>query len=478
MPSKRNKWLAGLLCAGLVCGSLPLTTGPVQARPLAPAVNYGPWAPEEMMVTPDSLKAKETGQIQVRFDRNYSPAAGDQLLVEAFDGQGKRLDQESQALDLADQAVYQVLSLPVTPSAQAAKYVVRYQGAPGNQASLSKEIKVTGGLADSRLEVKYANAKVAPGDTVAAPALALVDGAGNRQTVSDVTYTVTGAVVEDSLKEDGSFVVAGNAPLGSRIIVKASSQGLSATASFTVTRSNKTDGTVLQAKQTEGPAGQDNEVTFVLTQDGKALNLDWQPTVVRVEFLDGAKALGYAVDIKQVSQGGEGKLVLKSEAPADVKWRLVLSDNAGHRLVSGSADFSFTAATGAEKERAVSLTIGSNNLVIDGDQIQTMDTVPVVVNDRTYVPYRAVAQAFGAKVDYSHASRTVTTSLAGQKVVMTIGQKAYTVNGEQKYMDVAPYVNQAGRTMVPVRFVAEALGFKVKPLYQANGATQGVAFSK
>ena len=56
---------------------------------------------------------------------------------------------------------------------------------------------------------------------------------------------------------------------------------------------------------------------------------------------------------------------------------------------------------------------------------------------------------------------------------MTIGSATYTVNGEEQTMDVAPFIN-GSRTMVPVRFAAEAFGIKVIPTYDENGATADI----
>ena len=60
---------------------------------------------------------------------------------------------------------------------------------------------------------------------------------------------------------------------------------------------------------------------------------------------------------------------------------------------------------------------------------------------------------------------------------MTIGSANYTVNGAAKVADVAPFINGAS-TMVPVRFVAEAFGITVTPLYAADGSVADVLFAK
>ena len=61
---------------------------------------------------------------------------------------------------------------------------------------------------------------------------------------------------------------------------------------------------------------------------------------------------------------------------------------------------------------------------------------------------------------------------------MSIGETTYTINDEEQTMDVAPVIGSGDRTYVPIRFVAEALGYKVTPLYAADGTTASVVFQK
>lgn len=105
------------------------------------------------------------------------------------------------------------------------------------------------------------------------------------------------------------------------------------------------------------------------------------------------------------------------------------------------------------------------------------DAAPYIANDRTYVPFRALGEALGAKVVWDNDARTVTYTLGDTTIVMTIGDTTYTINGVEKSMDVAPEIT-GDRTYVPVRFVAEGLGFKVTPLYADNGTTASVVFEK
>ena len=126
-------------------------------------------------------------------------------------------------------------------------------------------------------------------------------------------------------------------------------------------------------------------------------------------------------------------------------------------------------------EDIVVMSINSNEVVINGD-VKTIDAAPIVENNRTFVPFRALAEAFGATVAYDEATQAVTAELNGVTVVMTIGSATYTVNDVEKTADVAPFIN-GSRTMVPVRFVAEAFGIKVIPTYDENGATADILFN-
>ena len=142
------------------------------------------------------------------------------------------------------------------------------------------------------------------------------------------------------------------------------------------------------------------------------------------------------------------------------------------RYYEGTQNILFTEA-GAGK--TVVMSIGSNELVVN-DAKAKMDAAPIVQDNRTFVPFRALAEAFGATVAYDEATQAVTAELNGIKVVMPIGSATYTVNGAEKTADVAPWI-RGSRTMIPVRFAAEAFGIKVTPTYDNHGATADILFT-
>lgn len=134
-----------------------------------------------------------------------------------------------------------------------------------------------------------------------------------------------------------------------------------------------------------------------------------------------------------------------------------------------------TPDTDVNSSRKIVMTIGSNEFTVNNSK-KTLDVLPVVKENRTFVPYRALSEAFGAEVNYNQETQTITTKLNNITVVMTIGSTTYTVNGVKKNVDVAPYI-VADRTMVPIRFITEAFGSTVTPSYDDNGATTSIVFT-
>jgi len=98
--------------------------------------------------------------------------------------------------------------------------------------------------------------------------------------------------------------------------------------------------------------------------------------------------------------------------------------------------------------------------------VVNMDVAPYIRNDRTFVPVRFLANALGvadANVSWDGSIQQVTLAEPGMPVVqMIIGSKVIASGGQEKEIDVAPELVEPGRTMLPARFVAEALGYTVE----------------
>lgn len=98
-------------------------------------------------------------------------------------------------------------------------------------------------------------------------------------------------------------------------------------------------------------------------------------------------------------------------------------------------------------------------LIINGIAVST-DAPPVIVNDRTLVPVRAILDAMGATIGWSDESKQVTAELGDTTIILSIGNTTAIVNNQFEPLDVpAQIIN--GRTMIPARFVAENLNADV-----------------
>ena len=106
----------------------------------------------------------------------------------------------------------------------------------------------------------------------------------------------------------------------------------------------------------------------------------------------------------------------------------------------------------AEKSKVIKLQIGSRIVNVDNEAV-IYDAAPVIRNDRTLVPIRIVTETLGGKVDWNGATKEVTLHIDGKEIKMTVGKTL------EKY-GVAPVIID-GRTFVPVRFVADELGATV-----------------
>lgn len=99
-----------------------------------------------------------------------------------------------------------------------------------------------------------------------------------------------------------------------------------------------------------------------------------------------------------------------------------------------------------------------NGICIDFEKYDNVK--PVIENGRTLAPIRAVAESLGAEVTWNEETQSITITDNGIKIEMSIGNTAAYVNGAEVTLDAAPEIRN-DRTLVPVRFIAEAFGLDV-----------------
>ena len=108
--------------------------------------------------------------------------------------------------------------------------------------------------------------------------------------------------------------------------------------------------------------------------------------------------------------------------------------------------------TAATYDKKIVMQLNNKAVTVNGSVIQN-DAAPIIVDGRTLVPIRVITETLGGKADWNNKTHTVTLTINGKQLQMTIGQ---TIAG----FDAAPIIHNS-RTYVPIRYVAEALGAKV-----------------
>ncbi|ERN54328.1 stalk domain-containing protein [Alkalihalophilus marmarensis] len=94
------------------------------------------------------------------------------------------------------------------------------------------------------------------------------------------------------------------------------------------------------------------------------------------------------------------------------------------------------------------------------DQIQIYDQDPIIQQGRTLVPLRGIFESLGANVQWNQTQQRITATKDNRNIELTLGSNQTKINGNIHYIDVpAQAIN--GRTLVPLRFVGEALGATV-----------------
>ena len=310
-----------------------------------------------------------------------------------------------------------------------------------------------------------------------------VDENGVKIVVQDATYGFEGKAVDNSTdtwwdtawnqfrtRADQIF---NESLFGTTITVTAFDSNKKEIASQELTVVDAYSENSLEFDKTTGAVDTNNNVTVsVVDANGKVVPVNG----VLDAYVDAQSNADADVTVKvakDMTNGADGKLILNSDK--DTTADIVVSVKAGNAQYVGTLHYTFGDVAGVGT--SVVMTIDSKTVLVN-NEMDTLDVAPYVKDSRTYVPLRALAQSFGAEVNWDEKTGEITVDGNGTKVVLEVGKTTYTVNDNEKTMDVATELDSAaGRTLVPVRFVAEALGYTVTAIYGADGTTSSVYFT-
>lgn len=133
------------------------------------------------------------------------------------------------------------------------------------------------------------------------------------------------------------------------------------------------------------------------------------------------------------------------------------------------------AAVNADEDFSLTMQIGSPVMMVKGTE-KTIDdegSAPVIVNERTLLPIRAVVEEMGGTVGWEADTRMAVLNYGDKEIRLVIDSKTAYLNGNATELDTAPAIIN-DRTMLPIRFIAESFDFTV----DWDGDTQTITITK
>lgn len=255
------------------------------------------------------------------------------------------------------------------------------------------------------------------------------------QYYNPVTDTSVIELTEDTGlgKIDGHKFTALQAGTGNIIAVNGSSK---ATKSITVIGKDGLSALELSIDQKEYADGSTHQLSAKATlKDGTKKDVNASALQWSVEGFDGTIDAAGKLTIGQLGDTKEGYV------------------KASYDGMETTLKLKFT------EDENVQLTIDSKTLLKNGEASQ-MDVAPTIVNDRTMVPVRFIAEALGGMVEWHEDIQTAYIVYQDNMVEVPIQSTTIHVNGEAKTIDTPSQII-ADRTMIPLRAVAEGLGLDI-----------------
>lgn len=193
--------------------------------------------------------------------------------------------------------------------------------------------------------------------------------------------------------------------------------------------------------------GSDCAVSLSAKLNGSSMVSFTEPVTVKISL---SKAILNTINdtskltLALVTQNADGKTVLTK-----IGGNFDAAANTFTALIDQAGDYVLLEDS---KIKKLELMAGSNVSTVNG--VQTVSDVEnIISNNRTLVPLRYISEILGAEVKWNHETKTVTMTIDGKSVSMTVDKK---IEG----YDVAPVIYK-DRTMVPIRYISEQMGASV-----------------
>ncbi|MDQ1911438.1 copper amine oxidase N-terminal domain-containing protein [Paenibacillus sp. GD4] len=135
-------------------------------------------------------------------------------------------------------------------------------------------------------------------------------------------------------------------------------------------------------------------------------------------------------------------------------------EGAAKEPASASLTFDPPAAPAvSEQKSTIRLAVNKKEATVQGKAV-ALQVAPTIVDGTTLVPLRFVAEALGSELTWDGGERKITLKQQGTMIVLRVDQTAASVNGKLVWLEVAPTI-MADTTMVPIRFISESFNQQV-----------------
>lgn len=181
---------------------------------------------------------------------------------------------------------------------------------------------------------------------------------------------------------------------------------------------------------------------------------------------ENAKVSTYTVNDSELENSGKLTMAFSCDKPGIVEVQTFIRLKDVARYYTGTHTIQVNEAK-KDDGTIIIMSIGSKQFIVNNDVVQA-DVAPSIKEGRTYVPLRVLSSLFDATCSYDSTTQTITITKGENTITMTVGTLSYTLNGESYSMDAASYIVD-DRTMVPIRFIANAFGSVIKPTYNPSG---------
>jgi exopolysaccharide biosynthesis protein len=196
-------------------------------------------------------------------------------------------------------------------------------------------------------------------------------------------------------------------------------------------------------------------------------SLNW----LRAEVIDNSGQIQYVDLAKNINWKG-WKLLTVDFSDYNIKYPIILKsiyvvsieEGQDERVPEGKIQidditFTYKGQMAGTGNNKVKLTVNNPAVIVNG-KTMTLEQAPVIMKDNTMIPIRFVADALGGTVNWDDHERKVTVIRGDKMIDLWIDQADLIINGQRVTAEVAPKIMN-NVTMVPLRIVSEKLGWKV-----------------